>query len=205
MRRVLRRSAAIGMTAFGLACADTPATAPPAGHGAIRISNTTTGPLIPGPGYFHVAVDSASPLVLFHDSVRIVDPVAVGPHRLTLDLLRPQCAVGDTSPSVSVQSGDTATVDFHVTCQNIYGVLRVDLPTSGPDQPSTLTVTLDGSAIGGASPNTAGLGFPYVTAGPHAVGVQGAGSNCAIAEPNPQDVTVPLGDSVLVTFTLTCT
>jgi hypothetical protein len=187
-----------------LACHDS--NDPPARpqYGAIRVSNTTSGPLIPGPPYFNIMVDSGVRRILRFDSVLTVDSILTGAHQTELLLLRSQCSVPDSIRPATVVAAETTTVDFAVSCAVNWGFLQVGLPTTGPNQPGLLTVTFDGATLGGASPNTVGLGFPYVLAGAHSVGLLGAGANCTIAEANPQDVVIPLDDTLHIDFTLTC-
>lgn len=188
-----------------LACGDSQTMAPPAPlYGSLRVTNATSGPLIPGPSDFQIRVDSGRLFLTRPDSVLTLDSIEAGSHAATISLLRPQCTVPDSSVAISILAADTADVQFAVSCQVIWGFLAVGLPATGPNQPGLLTITFDGTPIGGASPNTAGLGFPYVSAGTHAIGLTGAAGNCALAEPNPQNVLIPLDDTVHVTFTLTC-
>jgi hypothetical protein len=171
--------------------------------GALVVTDSATGPVTPGPGYLHVSLGAGSPRVLWLDSSVTFADLAPGLVTLHADLLRPQCTAPLSIP-VTVTSADTARVHLAISCQVIWGVLSVALPTTGPGQPSLLTVAVDGQPVGGASPNTVGLQFPFVTAGPRSIGLSGYGANCTVAEPNPQMVTVPLDDTLHVTFTLTC-
>ncbi|HEV8124880.1 MAG TPA: hypothetical protein VGP80_11580 [Gemmatimonadales bacterium] len=199
--RILLSALAAG--AFSLACHDSQSNDPPE-FGSIQVSNTTTGPLIPGPFYFHVVLDGAIPRILRTDSILTIDSVPAGTHSTDISLLRSQCSVPDSSIATNVVADDTTAVQFNVSCAVNWGFLAVGLPTSGPNQPSPLIITFDGVAIGGADPNTAGLGFPYVPAGAHSIGLTGAGANCLVAESNPQDVVIPLDDTLHINFTLTC-
>jgi hypothetical protein len=196
----------IAIVVLTLGCGDSqPITPPDPQFGALRISNTTAGPVTPpGPPYFNIRVDSGNPLILHLDTLLTVDSVEAGTHTTSINLLRSYCTVPDTSIAASVVAAETTTVHFDVSCQVNWGFLAVALPTSGPNQPNLLLITFDGSAIGGASPNTVGLGFPFVLAGSHTIGLTGAGGNCSVAESNPQNVVIPLGDTLHVTFTLTC-
>jgi hypothetical protein len=149
-------------------------------------------------------LDTGAARLLVLDSTVTFPDLASGPLTVHADLLRPQCTAPATTVPVTIPPGDTARLHFAITCHIIWGFLAVALPTTGPNQPSLLTVTLDGQARGGASPNTAGLGFPFITAGTHSIGLTGYAANCQLAEPNPQVATVPLDDTLRVTFTLAC-
>jgi hypothetical protein len=201
-------SAIAGLLALTtLACDDAPvASAPvvPAPFGALRVTNAATGPIYPGSEYIHLQLGPTQTVSQLLNSSLTIDSLAPGPVSLAVDLQRSQCIIPQNPIPVVIPNADTARVDLVITCVVTWGTLGVELPTSGPNQPSLLTVTLDGANIGGASPNTAGLAFPYIPAGSHVVGVTGLGANCAVAEPNPQTVVVPLDDTVQVTFTITC-
>jgi hypothetical protein len=172
--------------------------------GTLVISNTATGPVLPGPDYIHIRLDTGLPIALRVDSTLTIADVAAGPLTVHADLLRPQCSVPTADVPITVSPTDTARLHFSITCHVIWGVVVVALPTSGLNQPSALYVSIDGHTVGGASPNTTGLGFPYITAGSRSIGLSGFGGNCALAEPNPQTVLVPLNDTIHVTFSLDC-
>lgn len=196
------------MVAVGVltaACGGSQPTHPDPQFGVLRVTNTTAGPVTPpGPPYFNVRVDGGNRLLLRVDTLLTIPSVEAGQRTVTIDLLRSHCTVPATSVAANIFAAETTTVQFQVSCQVNWGFLAVALPTSGPNQPDLLSIAFDGVAIGGASPNTAGLSFPYVSAGPHTIGLIGAGGNCSVAESNPQNVVIPLNDTLHVTFTLTC-
>ncbi len=199
--------AAVGclMVCVAAACGDSPGE-PETTVGTLRVTNTATGPIAPGPDYFSLQAGPTEFVgsVDFNSTV-VIDSLPTGPLSLDVDLGRSHCTVPTDPVTVAISAADTATVHLAITCVVNWGHLEVGLPATGPDQPALLTITLDGVAIGGAAPNTAGLGFPFIPAGAHEIGLLGLGTNCVAAEPNPQTVNIPLDDTVRIAFTITCT
>jgi hypothetical protein len=198
----------IAMVVAAAAACDDAAIAPAKpGFGQLRIVTSEIGSvpvLPPGPEYYRFRLDGRSIGIVHIDSTKVVDSLAAGTHFVAIDLERTHCSVPNDSVAAIVAPAETTTVRFDISCHVNWGHLQVALPTTGPNQPNLLVVSFDGEPRGGASPNTAGLGFPYVPAGTHAIGLSGYGANCALAESNPQNVLIPPGETLQVTFTLTC-
>lgn len=79
----------------------------------------------------------------------------------------------------------------------------MSIPTTGPDQPASFTVTLDGGSsrtveAGGTTT------FDTVSATAHTVALDGVPSNCSVAGTNPRSITVSAGQTVSVSFEVTC-
>jgi len=111
---------------------------------------------------------------------------------------------GGSAQTTTVTSGQTATVTFSVTCAALTGSLAVTTATSGSNQPSGYTVTVDG----GQSKNIAASGnvsYSGLAATSHSVQVNGVPSNCTVSEANPQTVNVPANGTGQASFTITCT
>jgi hypothetical protein len=170
--------------------------------GTLVVSNTTTGPPYPGPSDIELELSPTRFVSLRLNSSVTIDSLPPGPLSLAVDLGRPHCTIPHNPVDIVIPAADTARVDLAITCAS--GTLWVGLPTTGPNQPSLLIITMDGAGLGGAAPNTVGLGFASVAAGPHNIGLTGFDSHCTLSEPNPQPVVVPADDSVRITFTLTC-
>jgi WD40 repeat protein len=83
------------------------------------------------------------------------------------------------------------------------GIVEGTVTTSGDNQDSDgYTVTVNGQSVTVAANATARLtGIP---AGPHTVGLGGIANNCAVADANPQSVTVSAGQVTRASFAVTC-
>ena len=191
------------MAILAAACSSADSHAPPP-PGSLRVSVTATGPLIPGPGYFHLYVDSLGPKLIWADSFMVWTDLPAEPSTLRINLLRPHCAADSASKPVTIPRGDTADAAFVVSCWDAYGLVRVDLPATGNNLPLDLGVEVVGVVGTRAAANTAGLGFPIIPIGPQTVRVFDVPANCIVSDSNPQHVTVPL-DSIVLTFGMTCT
>ena len=123
---------------------------------------------------------------------------------MTLSGLPEGCTVeGANITTVTVTGGETATVAFAVTCVPPVGSIQVTTASTGP-APESYTLLLDGNAQGTVAASTTQT-VPGIAAGEHAVGLADVPANCSVAESNPQAVTVTMGGTASVTFTITCT
>src|SRR5207237_7373738 len=62
------------------------------------------------------------------------------------DLVPSNCSVSEANPqTITVTTGGTAQASFTITCQALTGSLTVTTSTSGPNAPSSYTVTVDGA------------------------------------------------------------
>jgi len=130
--------------------------------------------------------------------------LTAGSHTVTLSGVPGNCSVsGGTSHSATVPAGGTGSTSFTITCQALTGSLTVTTSTSGPNAPSSYTVTVDGtqSKSIGASGN---VSYSGLTPSSHSVQLNGVPSNCSVSEANPQTVNVPAGGSATASFTITC-
>lgn len=201
-----RRVVVVGLSAMiAVSCNETMSDLAESGHGQARITTSITGPAIPpGPPYFRFLVDGQSLGLVNIDSSLVVDSLEEGKHSASIQLLRTHCTAAQDPIEFTVRPQKTTQVRFDIVCQVNWGHLQVALPTAGTNQPDILFVLLDGNRIGGAAPNTVGLGFPFLPAGSHTVGLEGYGSNCSVADPNPRNVVIPIGDTLRVRFTVAC-
>jgi hypothetical protein len=191
------------MAVVALACTGAEPTPPPPPPGTLIVGVNVTGPLTPGPGYVHVYVDGLGPAAVWADSFRIWPNLPTDTTLVRLDVLRPHCSAPAESLTVAIPSADTASVQFAVTCWDAYGLVRIDLPTTGSNLPSDLGIEVVGVIGTRAAPNTAGLGFPLVPIGPQTVQIFDVPGNCAVTDSNPQHVIVPT-DSVVLRFGMVC-
>jgi hypothetical protein len=83
------------------------------------------------------------------------------------------------------------------------GDLTVTTATTGPAPTQGYTVTVDGTNPL-PIPATGSVTFTGVAAGGHSVALLGVPGNCTVSGANPQQVTVPSGGSVTVSFSVNC-
>src|SRR5205823_5114170 len=81
--------------------------------------------------------------------------------------------------------------------------LTVTTSTSGPNPPSSYSVTVDGaqskSILASGTVSYSGL-----TPSSHSVQLNGVPSNCSVSEANPQTITATTGGTAQASFTITC-
>ena len=190
---------ATAQTSFAISCAPLPPTS-----GDLAVTTTTSGTNLDPDGYT-VAVDGGSGQAIGINTSFTFNGVATGSHTVTLSGVAGNCTVsGGSAQTTTVTSGQTATVTFSVTCAALTGSLTVTTATSGSNQPSGYTVTVDG----GQSKNIAASGnvsYSGLAATSHSVQLNGVPSNCTVSEANPQTVNVPANGTGQASFTITCT
>ncbi|HYL22046.1 MAG TPA: PKD domain-containing protein [Gemmatimonadales bacterium] len=84
------------------------------------------------------------------------------------------------------------------------GDITVTTSTSGSNQPSGYTVTVDGGQSK-SIPASGTATYSGLTATTHSVQLNGVPSNCTVSEANPQTVSVPANGTGQASFTITCT
>ena len=134
-----------------------------------------------------------------------VSGLSAGSHTVQLSGVPSNCAVSGSNPqTVTVPGGGSTTASFTITCSALTGSLTVTTTTSGSNQPSGYTVTVDG----GQSKSIAATGnvsYTPIAATTHSVQLNGVPSNCTVSGANPQTVNVPANGTGQATFTVTCT
>jgi hypothetical protein len=184
---------------FTVTCA-----APPANAGSLRISTATSGADPDANGY-RFAVDGGSAQPIGVNSSTTVTNVGAGSHSVRLSGLSGNCKVQGANPrSIIVAGGATAEASFAISCSATSGSLQISTSTTGsnPD-PDGYTVSVDGGAAQPIGVN-ATLPVAGVPAGAHQVALSGLASNCSVQGDNPKQVTVSVGASASVAFTITC-
>ncbi|MGH2375579.1 MAG: Ig-like domain-containing protein [bacterium] len=207
-------SVAGGATAevgFAVGCSATPTT------GWLRVTTATTGDaldpdgytvavegLCERDGYFSYCDYERRESLEVNGAVTIPD-VPPGDHWLRLENVARNCKVlGDGARTTTVAPGDTAVVAFAVTCESP-GAVQVTVASSGEYLDTDgYAVRLDGGPGQAAAINGA-ITIPDVLAGQHAVALDSVALNCAVDGTNPRSVSVPAGDTAVVSFTVTCT
>src|SRR5690349_15029041 len=181
---------------FSVTCAAT--------TGSLTVTTSTSGSNLDPDGYT-VAVDGGTGQAIGINASFTFSGIAAGSHTVTLSGVAGNCTVsGGSSQTTTVTGGQTANVAFSVTCAATTGTLTVTTATSGSNQPTGYTVTVDG----GQSKSIAASGnvtYSGLTATSHSVQLNGVPSNCSVSEANPQTVTVPANGTGQASFTITCT
>ena len=132
--------------------------------------------------------------------------VSPGTHSVLLAGIAPNCSVAVANPnSITVQTGQTTTFTFQVTCAATTGALQVSAATRGPSlDPDGYSITLDGADQGALGVNGS-VTLPALAPGAHVVGLGGIAGNCQLQGDNLRDVTIAAGANASVAFEVTCT
>jgi hypothetical protein len=185
---------------FEVACAAT--------TGTIEIVTTSAGSP-PDPDGYQLLLDGAPAQSIGTSATVSIPGMALGPHTVGLSGLAANCSLdGDNPRALTVSPGAVAPVAFTIACTALppsTGSIAVTTATSGEDQdPDGYAFTIDQASaqpIGvNSSASVAGL-----TAGSHAVRLQGASANCTIGGANPRTVAVAAGETATTSFAVTCT
>jgi hypothetical protein len=176
--------------------------------GTIEIVTTSAGSP-PDPDGYQLLLDGAPAQSIGTSATLSIPGMALGPHTVRLDGLAANCSLdGDNPRTVTVSPGAVVSVAFTIACTApppSTGSIAITTVTSGQDQDSDgYEFTIDqGSAqlIGvNGTATVAGL-----TAGGHAVRLQGAAANCTIGGANPRTVAVEAGETATTSFAVACT
>ena len=183
--------------AFSVTCA-----APPTG--TVVVTTATTGDTLDPDGY-SVEIDGTSTAVGINDTVTIGD-LAAGTYAVTLSDIADNCSLSDTTAmSVTLAGGDTANVDFGVTCTAPLptGTVVVTTATTGD------TLDPDGYTIDiGTSSTPAGINDTVsidLDAGSYVATLGGVASNCMPTDTAGVAFTLAGNDTANVAFTVACT
>lgn len=170
---------------------------------SLSVTTTTTGIELDADGYSLVVDDNpGQPIGL--DASLTIERLSEGVHSVALTGLAANCAVADNPRGVTVQSGATASVAFAVTCSATSGGIEVSTSSSGPgSDPDGFELLLDGNTRGPIAPNTS-TSLAGIIPGSHTVGLTGLAANCQVVGENPRTLTVALGQTVQVSFAITC-
>src|SRR5207302_1728835 len=157
-------------------------------------------------GYTVTVTGGGSKAIGTNDSVTFQNLVT-GSHTVTLSGIQSNCSVsGGASRPVTVNTGPPVSVAFPIDCPTVpppTGDLTVTTSTSGPNAPSSYTVTVDGSQSKSIAAS-GNVSYGGLATGSHTVQLNGVPSNCSVAEANPQTVTVSAGSTAQASFAITC-
>src|ERR1051325_4424132 len=189
-------------TSFAVSC-----TAPPPQTGNLTVTASTSGSNLDPDGYTATVDGGASQSVATNGSVTFTG-LSAGGHSGALSGVAANCSVSGANPqTVTVPSGGTATATFTVSCAPTgggNGTLTVTTSTTGSDlDPDGYTVIVDGGAASQPIATNGSVSFTG-PAGDHTVALSGVAANCSVSGANPRTVTVPSGETVSTTFSVTC-
>jgi hypothetical protein len=172
--------------------------------GQIQVSVTTTGEDLDPDGYTIVLLGEGQSRSVDTNGSTTFTGITPGPYDLELTNESPNCTVTSTNPtSTTVTAGATANVSFTVSCVGLTGNLTVFTSTSGEDQDTGYTVSVDGGTPQAIGANSS-LNFVDLADGSHTVTLGGIAGNCSVSGSNPRTVTVPANSTTSTTFSVTC-
>ena len=187
------------LAAVSVGCSDGPFR--PFTTGALRVLVETTGGDLDLDGYV-LTVDGAASPIAINGALRFED-LDEGLHGVALAGLAPNCAVlGDNPRDVLVEAGATVDAAFSIVCAAT-GVWIV-ITTTGLDLPTSFGVSLD-AAPPTTIPANSSASISRLAAGAHSVALSGVGDNCTVAGSNPLSVDLTSGQTLVVSFTVSCT
>src|SRR5207253_1878252 len=169
--------------------------------GSLTVTTATSGPNPPS-GYT-VTVDGGQSRSLGLNTSTTYTGLTATSHTVQLNGIPTNCSASEANPqTVTVPAGSTGQATFTVTCTALTGSLTVSTTTTGPNQPSGYTVTVDGGQSRSLGLNTSSA-LTGLTATSHTVQLNGIPTNCSASEANPQTVTVPAGGTAQGTEDIT--
>ncbi|HVD33437.1 MAG TPA: hypothetical protein VNC19_07660 [Gemmatimonadales bacterium] len=187
---------------FAITCA-----APPPSSGSVQITTATSGSSLDPDGYT-VSLDGGNPQAVTINGTLSIGSIAAGSHSVRLSEEASNCAIsGDNPRAVTISSGQTATVQFAITCVAPppgSGSVQVTTATSGSSlDPNGYTLRNDGGSPQALSINGSRT-VGNLTAGAHTVLLGGNAANCTVAGDNPRAVTISSGQTATVQFAIAC-
>ncbi len=135
----------------------------------------------------------------------IIIGLSEGRHSIGLHGAPDNCAVGGTNPlRTTITNEDTVRVFFAVSCVATTGGVEVWNSSSGLDiDPDGYLIQVNGGGSWELTPNGSTT-ITRLRAGSHAVALTAVAANCSIGGPNPRAVGVSAGQTVPVTFVVSC-
>jgi hypothetical protein len=174
-------------------------------HGLLEISSVAFG--YQNPENFALTIDGGPTRPLGSVSTFTIANIAAGPHTVQLLDIPPNCTVRGDNPSlVTVPAGGRGRVRFDVFCDPFPpGSIRLSVVTTGvsPDEDGYTIVGDFGPEI--ATPSNSEVPIFDLQPGNYNVGLSGIAPNCAVEGDNPRLVEVPIGSTLDLSFTVTCT
>src|SRR2546430_2169857 len=170
--------------------------------GTLNVPTSTSGDS-PDPNGYSFTVDNGTPQSIAN-SQTIAFTLPTGSHTVQLGDVASNCTVTNgLSRTVTVTAGGAVSASFTITCTALTGSLTVTTSTSGPNAPSSYTVTVDGAQSKSIAASGT-VSYSGLTPSSHSVQLNGVPSNCSVSEANPQTITVSAGGTAQASFTITC-
>jgi hypothetical protein len=191
-------------TAALLACNGEDVTAPRTG--SLAVSTVTAG-AEPDTGGYSLLIDGTEHGAVGAAATVTLSDITPGPHTLGLSNVAGNCVIqGDNPRGVTVVAGEITTIAFDITCATTAGptgtifVLTTTHGNGAGGDPDGYTLVLDTTR----SQPISGVFITSVPQGSHSLELSGVAASCVVDGANPLFVTVSAGDTVQVTFTISC-
>jgi hypothetical protein len=171
---------------------------------SLSVSTSTQGIELDPDGY-SLVIDGSQTQPLGLAATLVVERLPEGDHILELAGLASNCAAeGENPRTVTIRSGATANTAFAITCGPTSGSIEIGATVSGTgSDPDGFELLLDNAPRGPLSPN-ATASLTGIAPGVHTLGLTGLAGNCEVAGENPRSVTVTAGQTIPVSFGVTC-
>jgi hypothetical protein len=174
-------------------------------HGTLEISTAPFGHQ--NPENFALTIDGGPVRPLGSASYFTIANIAAGQHTVQLLDIPPNCTVrGDNPYLITVPAGGRGQVRFDVFCDPFPpGSIRLSVTTTGesPDGDGYMVFGDFGPEL--AIPANGQVTISDLMPTNYYVGLSGIAPNCRIEGENPRLVVVPIGSTLDLAFTVTCT
>jgi hypothetical protein len=170
----------------------------------LEVTTSTSGTDLDPDGY-SVSIDGDPGRAIGITDTLDISDLTEGDHQVSLGGVVENCTVqGDNPRTVHIVSGSTTQAEFLVVCGPPGGAVTVTTATTGdqPDPDGYGVSVDDGAAVPAALNET--VTIAQLAPGSHQVALTGIADNCRLQEDNPQTVTVVVGETTAVAFTLRC-
>lgn len=174
-----------------------------AGFGSLRVTTATTGSDADPDGYL-ACIDHGTCSAVPTAGASTFSGLAPGQYTVRLSGMASNCyLVSPSSVTVTVNVGETADVQFTVSC-GPWGTVRVTTTTTGVDpDPDGYVLLVDGIASGWVGVNASAI-VSRLPVGSRLVGLAGVAGNCTVAPANPVPAAVVARDTIDVAFAVSC-
>ncbi len=175
--------------------------------GALNVSTITAGQPADSDGYELLLDDTPHGTIGLAGSLTLAD-LRPGSHRVALSAIAANCRVqGDNPRTITVTAGESTTVAFELGCVAPgapTGTVFVRTTSTYQSTTQTYLITVDQGGGTWSMGSNDGMNIAGLSPGSHSVELSSFGENCAVEGPNPVGVTVESGDTVQVSFVVSC-
>ena len=201
-RAVTAPAGGTGEVNFVITCVARPPT-----FGTLQVNTVTTG-TGPHPDGYMVSVDGGPGQPIGANASLPIADLRPGEHTVGLSDIPDNCQLEAVNPvSAAITVGVVSLVTFTVVCSEVPGtggVLALTTTTTGLDlDPDGYMLAIDGQTPQPVGLNTT-LSIAELAAGPHSVNLTNVARNCTVEGENPRQVTAIEGDTVRVSFAVSC-